>query len=101
MEEEETTALRSRTDKKWKESSKDEDAQSEASAARRVKKDVSTDLVASEASSLGKVVPLYLSSLFPAQGTSRGTCVQPSSSPPSKVLRGILETRGRLNQVGS
>ncbi|XP_070010122.1 uncharacterized protein [Nicotiana sylvestris] len=45
-EEEGSSALGSRTDSKWKESSKDEGAHSEASPARRPKEDVSTEPVA-------------------------------------------------------
>lgn len=76
-EEEESSALGSSNDNKRNESLKDEGAHSEASPARRLKEDISAEPAASEASSLGKVVPPMLPSSFPVEGTSRE-----SSSPP-------------------
>ncbi|XP_070025244.1 uncharacterized protein [Nicotiana sylvestris] len=81
-EEEGSSASRPRNDNQLKESSNDEDAHSEASLARRLKEDVSAELVAPEASSLGRVSPPLSLSSLPVKGTSRDTGVLSSSSFP-------------------
>ncbi|XP_070022197.1 uncharacterized protein [Nicotiana sylvestris] len=87
-----SSALGLRHDNKWKESSKDEGADSEASPARRLKEDVSVEPAAPEASSLGKIVPPLSPSSFPVKGTSRDKDFLPPSSSPvegtSRVVRG-------------
>ncbi|XP_070025398.1 interactor of constitutive active ROPs 5-like [Nicotiana sylvestris] len=89
-EEEESSALGSRIDNKGKKSSKEEGAHSKASPARRLREDVSAEFVASEASSLGKIVPPLLPSSFPVEGTSRDTGVQLLSSPPVKETNTLI-----------
>ncbi|XP_070022864.1 uncharacterized protein [Nicotiana sylvestris] len=81
-EEEGSSASGPRNDNKWKGSSNDEDAHSEASPARRLKGDVSAELTSPKASSLRRMAPPLPSSSFPIEGTSRDTSVLSSSSSP-------------------
>lgn len=73
-----------RNNNKWKEYLKGEGAHSKASPVRRLKVDVSAELAAPEASSLGKTVPPSSPSSFPIKGTSRDKGLLPPSSSPIK-----------------
>ncbi|XP_070013190.1 COP1-interactive protein 1-like [Nicotiana sylvestris] len=92
-EEEGSSASGPRNDNKQKESLNDEDAYSEPIPARRLKGDVSAELAALEASSLGKMAPPLSPSSIPIECTSRDTSVLPLCS--SRVEGTSRDVRGQ------